>query len=87
MANDIPLPPVRPKDKAKKKPSYIPNSNIPVEEIWSPEQLKTLERGYDEKDVPKAPKVTGTETQSFSKGGSVRGAGCAARGKGKGTMY
>jgi hypothetical protein len=83
MASDVPLPPRRPKEKKKSgKGSYIPGSNIPVEDVFGP---KGVPDSVQPENRPKLPK--GTQLPTYKKGGMVRGAGCAAKGHGRGKMY
>lgn len=58
--NNIPLPPKRPASMGgakKKKVSYVPNSNIPVSEIWDEDQLEAMER--NNKGLPPLKKAKG----------------------------
>ncbi len=58
--NNIPLPPKRPASMGgakKKKISYVPNSNIPVSEIWDEDQLEAMER--NNKGLPPIKKAKG----------------------------
>jgi hypothetical protein len=78
----IPLPPRRPADLSSDVSSpdtsenFYPESNIPVDEDY----MKKLGEGYKTPKKKIAP-------MKKAKGGMVRGAGCAAKGHGKGTMY
>jgi len=82
MAKDIPLPPRRPADLSSDVSSpdtpenFYPESDIPVDEDY----MKKLEEGY------KTPKKKIAPVKK-AKGGMVRGAGCASKGHGRGTMY
>jgi hypothetical protein len=78
----IPLPPRRPADLSSNVSSpdtsenFYPESNIPVDEDY----MKKLEEGYKTPKKKIAP-------MKKAKGGMVRGAGCASKGHGRGTMY
>jgi len=78
----IPLPPRRPADLSSDVSSpdtsdnFYPDSNIPVDEDY----MKKLEEGYKTPKKKIAP-------MKKAKGGMVRGAGCASKGHGRGTMY
>jgi len=78
----IPLPPRRPADLSSDVSSpdtsenFYPESDIPVDEDY----MKKLEEGY------KTPKKK-IALMKKAKGGMVRGAGCASKGHGRGTMY
>jgi len=78
----IPFPPRRPADLSSDvsttdtSDNVYPESNIPVDE----EYMKKLESGYKTPKKKMAP-------MKKAKGGMVRGAGCASKGHGKGTMY
>lgn len=78
----IPLPPRRPADLSSNVSSpdtsenFYPESDIPVDEDY----MKKLEEGY------KTPKKKIAPIKK-AKGGMVRGAGCASKGHGRGTMY
>ena len=78
----IPLPPRRPADLSgdvsppDTSENFYPESNIPVDEDY----MKKLEEGYKTPKKKMAP-------MKKARGGMVRGAGCASKGHGKGTMY
>ena len=78
----IPLPPRRPADLSSDVSSpdtsenFYPESDIPVDEDY----MKKLGEGYKTPKKKIAP-------MKKAKGGMVRGAGCASKGHGKGTMY
>jgi hypothetical protein len=78
----VPLPPRRPADLSSDVSSpdtsdnFYPDSNIPVDEDYA----KRLEEGYKTPKKKIAP-------MKKAKGGMVRGAGCASKGHGRGTMY
>ena len=78
----IPLPPRRPADLSSDvsppdtSENFYPESDIPVDEDY----MKKLEEGYKTPKKKMAP-------MKKAKGGMVRGAGCASKGHGKGTMY
>ena len=80
----VPFPPRRPADTMDGSDvsspdtgdNFYPESNIPVD----PEYMKRLAKGYKTPEKKTFPPV------KKAKGGMVRGAGCAERGKGKGTM-
>jgi hypothetical protein len=78
----IPLPPRRPADLSSNVSSpdtsenFYPESDIPVDEDY----MKKLEEGYKTPKKKIAP-------MKKAKGGMVRGAGCASKGHGRGTMY
>lgn len=78
----VPLPPRRPADLSSDVSSddtsgnFYPQSNIPVDEDY----MKKLEEGSYTPKKKTAP-------VKKAKGGMVRGAGCASKGQGRGTMY
>lgn len=78
----VPLPPRRPADLSSDTPSpstgdsFYPISNIPVD----PDYMEAIEKKSYTPKKKMAP-------MKKAKGGMVRGAGCASKGRGKGTMY
>ena len=54
-----------------------------MEKIREAKRRRGMQEAYDETTVKKA---KGGATKGYAKGGSVRGDGCAQRGKTKGTM-
>ena len=83
MAKDIPLPPRRPADLSSDVSSpdtsgdnYYPESDIPV----NPDYMEAIEKKSYTPKKKMAP-------MKKAKGGMVRGAGCASKGHGRGTMY
>lgn len=78
----VPLPPRRPADLSSDTPSpstgdsFYPISNIPVD----PDYMEAIEKKSYTPKKKMAP-------MKKAKGGMVRGAGCASKGQGRGTMY
>ena len=71
---------------ARRVPLEIPDDmeDQPVmEKIREAKRRRGMQEAYDETTVKKA---KGGATKGYAKGGSVRGDGCAQRGKTKGTM-